>query len=104
MHDASAAVDRYLAATYGVGLEQVLTDATTGRVPLPVANSVRVGLAERIDWYLDDEDGGVAELFQGVLSVEGVSYRWRCSVFTDRSGARFISHLVEFTPVAWSVQ
>lgn len=30
-----------------------------------------------------DEDGALAELFEGVLTLNGVRYAWRASMFTD---------------------
>jgi hypothetical protein len=97
--DASDAVDTYLLQTYRLGLEQVLSDITAGRLPIYLADAVQYA-AKRIDRSVD-EDGGVSEMFEGTLTVEGIEYRFRCATFVDRAGGRFVSDVGEFVPVEW---
>jgi hypothetical protein len=46
-------------------------------------------------------DHGSSEMHQGLLTMEGVNYRVRCSVFTDAGRARFVADVAEFVAVAW---
>jgi hypothetical protein len=100
--DASDAVDAYLRQTYRVGLEDVLAQVTDGSVPAVLAGAVRVA-ARRVDLFRD-EDGGISELFDGTIALEGIEYRFRCSTFIDRAGGRFVSHVGEFAPVEWQAR
>jgi hypothetical protein len=100
--DASDAVDTYLVQTYRVGLEEVLAEITAGRLPVFLADAVQY-TSKRIDCFVD-EDGGVSEMFKGTLAVEGVEYRFRCAVFVDCAGARFVTDVGEFVPLGWSAQ
>jgi hypothetical protein len=36
--------------------------------------------------------------------VQGVAYRFRCHVFVDRGGARFLSDVSEFEPLGWTTR
>jgi hypothetical protein len=97
--DASDAVDTYLAQTYRIGLEEVLAEITAGQLPIYLADAVDY-TSKRIDRCVD-EDGGVSEMFEGMLTVEGIEARFRCATFVDRAGGRFVSDLGEFVPVEW---
>jgi hypothetical protein len=99
MRDASDAVNDYLSHTYGIGLEQVLEDITRGIVSAQVAGRVS-GRAELAD-AVKHADGGVSETHKGILTIEGVEYRFRCSVFIDAGGERFVADVGELVPVAW---
>jgi hypothetical protein len=49
------------------------------------------------------EDGGLSALYQGLLTIEGVIYRFRCSIFTDAGGGRFLESVGE-EMVGWGVR
>jgi hypothetical protein len=50
--------------------------------------------------HVDEGDRGMAPGYEGVLTVNGLAYRFRCSVFVDRSGERFLSDVADFAPAA----
>jgi hypothetical protein len=100
--DASDIVDAYLTNGWGIGLEQVLAEATMGLISLHIADAVKVQ-AERVGAFAD-ADGGSTELHQGTLTLEGVTYRFRCSVFVDSGGDRFVSDIAEFVPLGWETR
>lgn len=102
MRDASDAVNAYLASRFGLGLEQLLVDATAGRQAPALAESVAVA-CDPVGTF-DYEDGGTNALFQGLLTIEGVVYRFRCAVFTDAGGARFLESVGELEIVRWGVR
>ena len=99
MAEASDVVDSYLASRYRTGLEQVLLDATGGRVTPTVAAVVDV-TSERFETWRHP-DGGVSEGYEGTLTVQGVVYRFRCWLYLDADGSRFLTDLSEFVPFAW---
>jgi hypothetical protein len=93
------AVNAYLIQHYEVCLEEVIAEGVEGRVRPAIVAAVQVE-ARRLDHWRD-EDGAVAELYEGMLTLEGVRYSWRASMFTDLDGDRFMASLGEFTPVDW---
>jgi hypothetical protein len=97
--DASDAVDTYLAETYRIGLEEVLAGIAIGRLPIFLADAVQF-TARCADRDVD-ADGDISEQYDGTLTIEGIAYGVACSVFTDRSGARFVSDLRRFEPIEW---
>jgi hypothetical protein len=101
MRDA-AAVDAYLSNRFGIGLERLLADATLGRRPPALARSVEIA-CDPVGAYAY-ADGGVSELYQGLLTIEGVTYRFRCAVFTDAGAARFVESVGELETVSWGVR
>ncbi len=101
MRDASDAVDAYLTNRFGFGLERLLADASSGRQAACLAGSVAVA-CDPVGTF-DYEDGGTSALYQGLLTIEGVVYRFRCSVFTDAGGARFLESVGELESVHWGV-
>jgi hypothetical protein len=100
--DASDVVDAYLTNGWGIGLEQVLAEATMGLVSLHLADAVRIR-AERVGAFTHG-DGGTSELHQGSLTVEGVTYRFRCTVFIDTGGLRYVENVAEFRPLMWQTR
>jgi hypothetical protein len=93
------AVNLFLLESFGFGLEEALTRGIERRVDGALAARLACS-AERLDHWRD-EDGAVTELFEGVLSVDGVRYAWRASVHTDLDGDRFIAHVAAFAPLDW---
>jgi hypothetical protein len=102
MCDASDVVNAYLTGRFGFGLERLLADATAGRPPPALAGSVIVA-CDPVGGF-EYEDGGSDALYQGLLTIEGVVYRFRCSVFTDAGGARFLESVGELEIVRWGVR
>src|SRR5260370_41248327 len=102
MRGASDAVDAYLTTGFGFGLERLLADASNGRPAACLAGSVAVA-CDPVGTF-DYEDGGTSALYQGLLTIEGVVYRFRCSVFTDAGGARFLESVGELEVVRWGVR
>jgi hypothetical protein len=45
--------------------------------------------------------GGVSEGYAGTLTIDGLTYGFRCWVYRDVDGGRFLSDLSEFSPVRW---
>lgn len=102
MQDAGDALDAYMAARFGITLERLLSDATAGRAMVGAKGAVAV-TCDPVGAFVY-EDGGASELFQGILTVEGVVYRFRCSVFTDAGGARFVESIGDLETVRWGVR
>jgi hypothetical protein len=102
MRDAADAVDAYLTNRFGFGLERLLADASGGRHAPTLAGSVAV-VCDPVGSF-DYENGGVSALYQGLLTIEGVIYRFRCSIFTDAGGARFLESVGELEIVRWGVR
>jgi hypothetical protein len=102
MRDASDAVDAYLTNRFGFGLERVLADASAGRQAPCLAGSVTVACDPLGTCHY--EDGGSSALYQGMLTIEGVVYRFRCSTFTDTGGASFVESVGSLEIVRWGVR
>ena len=96
---AEDAVNQYLIEHHEVCLEEVLSDAVDGRTRQDLTQVIQVTAA-----CLDrsrDEDGALTELYEGVLTVQGVRYGWRAAMYTDLDGERFVADLVQFRPLDW---
>src|ERR1051326_7593387 len=81
---AEDAVNTYLIEKHEVCLEEVLTDAADGRRRQSIADEVQV-TAVCLD-RSRDEDGALVELYEGVLTLQGVRYGWRAAFYTDLDG------------------
>jgi hypothetical protein len=99
MSDASRIVDAYLRTRFATDLEQLLLEAASG----DGAASFGEGVAASCDPAGTEvfDDGGMVDHYEGRLTIEGVAYRFRCSVFTEGGGVRFVESLPEFEPVDW---
>lgn len=98
--DAFKAVDEFLTANYRIGLEEVLCEGCfTGRLPVILADVAKLAVLP-LGRHVDEGDRGMALSYHGTLTVNGLSYRFRCSVFVDRGGERFLSDVAEFAPAA----
>ena len=95
-------VDAYLAAHYGVGLEQVLLDATYDKQAPSLAGVVTTK-AEKVGhrWYAD---GGLAEYFEGTLTLHGVAYAFKCEAYSvpEAYVHRLLTNVSAFDPVGWT--
>jgi hypothetical protein len=99
MGDPSDTVDAYLDSRFRTGLEQVLLDATGGYVSPALARTIGV-IGEQFD-ARRHPDGGVSEGYTGTLTVEGLTYQFRCWIYHDIDGRRIVSDLSEFSPTEW---
>jgi hypothetical protein len=95
-------VDAYLTNRFGFGLERLLADAGGGRHAPALAASVAV-VCDPVCTFAY-EDGGLSALYQDLLTIEGVIYRFRCSIFTDAGGGRFLESVGELEMVGWGVR
>ena len=102
MQDVATALDTYLFARFGISLERAVADATAGVVSLRLAGAVQIA-CDPVGRYAYP-DGGVSEQYQGVLTLEGVTYRFRCSVFEDAGGGRYVESIGALTAVGWAVR
>ena len=102
MADVNGALDAYLFGRFGVTVERLLADATAGGIDRALTRAIAV-VCDPVGSFVY-EDGGLSEQYQGLLSVEGVTYRFRCSVFTDGGGARFLEGIEELEPLRWEAR
>ena len=95
-------VDAYLSDRFNVGLEQVLLDATKGRVPPQLVGHVTADLKPDGDWLYSD--GGLSEFFEGDFVVAGVTYRVRVETWSRPAAyvAPFLTNVAKFEPVEWT--
>ena len=98
----SDAVDAYLSARYLVGLEQMLLDAVGGYATPALAGVVSVE-SQRVE-QRRHPDGGTSEGYEGTLMVQGIIYRFRCWIYVEATGTRFMTDLSEFSPVGWETR
>jgi hypothetical protein len=96
-------VDEFLLATYGLRLEDVLCEGCAmGRVSVILAE--RATIVPRLLVSVQEEDGGIANDYEGILIFDGVWYRFRCHLFVDPSGQRFLSDVTAFAAVEWQAR
>ena len=51
-----------------------------------------------------DADGGQSFTFDGICTLMDVRYNFRCHVFADAGGQRFVSDVALFEPVEWETR
>ncbi len=101
--DAYQAADDFLTATYGMPLEEVLCDGCyVGRLPAALAEAGRI--MPRLTRSVAEEDGGIANTYEGILDLRGIWYRFRCHLFVDRGGQRFLSDISAFEAIEWQTR
>lgn len=93
-------VNAYLKKRFEVSLEDIITDAVAGLIRPDLSAIIEATSTHLARWQ--DEDAAIAELFGGFLTVDGLRYAWRASMFTDVDGKRFLTDLMEFRPVDWA--
>ena len=100
--DTAAALNDYLQTRFGVTLERALADATAGLWTLALRHAVTIACdpVGRFEY----PDGGVSEQFQGLIDVEGVVNRFRCLVFEDAGGSRYVESIGELEVLSWGVR
>ena len=93
-------VDDFLLATYRLRLEDVLCEGCAmGRLGVVLAD--RATIVPRLLQSVQEEDGGIANDYEGILVLDGVWYRFCCHLFIDPSGQRFLSDVTDFEAVEW---
>jgi hypothetical protein len=98
--NAFEAVDDFLVANYRTHLEEVLCDGCfVGRVGILLADAARI--MPRLVHSAVEEDGGVANIYEGILVLKDIWYRFRCQVFVDQGGQRFLSDVSAFEAIEW---
>jgi hypothetical protein len=102
MRTAEEAVNEYLVETFQVCLEEVIADASDGKVRPELAEAVQV-TASRLDRWRDD-DGALIDLCEGTLTLRGARYAWRASIYTDADQLKFVADVGEFRPMDWKAQ
>lgn len=101
--DALTAADRLLMGLYQVGLEDVLCEGClTGR--LPALFEKDAAITRSCVRMQVDEDGGQSFIFEGTFTLMEVRYNFRCHIFADLSGQRFVSDIALFEPVEWQTR
>jgi hypothetical protein len=96
-------VDDFLQATYRLRLEDVLCEGCAmGRLSVLLAE--RAAIVPRLVQSVQEEDGGIGNDFDGILVLDGVWYRFRCHLFIDPSGQRFLSDVTAFEAVEWQAR
>jgi len=51
-----------------------------------------------------DGDGGRSFTFEGTFTLADVRYNFRCHIFVDAGGQRFVSDVALFEPVEWETR
>jgi hypothetical protein len=101
--NAYEAVDELLMARYGVLLEDVLCDGClVGRLGAALGQSARI--MPRLIRSTNEEDGGLAQHYEGIFVIEEIWYRFACQLFVDRGGLRFLSSVDGFEAVEWQAR
>lgn len=96
-------VDEFLVANYRRHLEDVLCDGCLiGRLSTQFGERAR--LMARLIRSTREEDGGLANAYEGILVLDGLWYRFACQVFVDHGGQRFLSDVSQFEAVQWQAE
>lgn len=96
-------VDEFLVAHYRRHLEDVLCDGClVGRLSPQLGEQAR--LMARLIRSTREEDGGLANAYEGILVLDGIWYRFACQVFIDQGGQRFLSDVSQFEAVQWRAE
>ncbi|HXZ01706.1 MAG TPA: hypothetical protein VEI03_17055 [Stellaceae bacterium] len=101
--DSFEKVDEFLVAQHHRHLEDVLCDGCLiGRLSPQLGERAR--LMARLIRSVREEDGGLANAYEGILVLDGIWYRFACQVFIDQGGQRFLSDVSQFEAVEWRAQ
>jgi hypothetical protein len=96
-------IDAFLAATYGLRLEDVLCEGCLmGRLGPALAE--RVKLVPRLVRSTREEDGGTAQVYDGLLALDGLWHRFSCQIFVDGGGERFLADVTALEPLGWETR
>jgi hypothetical protein len=97
-------IDAYLASQFGVGLERVLLDGIEGHVTAAVVGAVTIEACQTGRWPY--ADGGLAEFYAGVLTLQGVAYNFRADTYSIPGAYvhRFLTNVSEFEAIDWTAR
>ena len=96
-------VDEFLVAKYRRHLEDVLCDGCLiGRLSSALGERARI--MPRLTRSTAEEDGGLAQSYEGILVLDDVWYRFACQLFVDRGGQRFLSDITQFDAIEWQAE
>jgi hypothetical protein len=97
------AVDEFLMARSGLRLEEVLCDGCfIGRLSVLLGERARI--MPRLVRSTVESDGGLANLYEGILVLDDVWYRFACQVFVDPGGQRFLADVSSFEAIEWQAR
>jgi hypothetical protein len=100
---AAHSIDAFLAATYGLHLEDVLCEGCLmGRLGPALAE--RVKLVPRLVRSTREDDGGTAQIYDGLLALDGLWHRFSCQIFIDGGGERFLADVTALEPLGWETR
>lgn len=98
-----AAVHDLLTARFGVGLEEVLCDGCLlGRLTVLLADLGKI--VPRLLHSETEDDGGEYATYAGIFMLQDIWYRFRCHIFVDASGQRFLTDIEQFEAIEWQVR
>lgn len=97
------AVDEFLMANAGLRLEEVLCDGCfIGRLSVLLGERARI--MPRLTASTAEPDGGLTQTYEGILVLDDIWYRFRCQMFVDQGGQRFLSDVSAFAAVEWKAK
>src|SRR5258708_2487533 len=98
-----AAVHDFLTARFGLGLEEVLCDGCLlGRLTVLLGDIGRI--VPQLLRSEKEDDGGEYAAYAGIFMLQEIWYRFRCHVFVDASGQRFLADIEQFEAIEWQVR
>jgi hypothetical protein len=101
--DAFRAVGDFLRAKYRLDLEDVLCEGClVGRITAKLGAIAKI--MPRLVRSQSEDDGGAWSVYDGVLILDGIWYRFACQIFVDAGGLRFLADLSAFDAVEWNVR
>src|SRR5258708_18307458 len=88
-------VDDFLLANHRLRLEDVLCEGCLmGRLSVALGDAMKI--LPRLVGSTVEEDGGVANVYDGILVLDGVCYRFRRHVFVACRGPHILSYITTF--------
>lgn len=97
------AVDDFLMANYRIRLEEALCDGCfIGRLGVLLTDVAKI--MPRLIQSTAEDDGGVSNIYEGILILKDIWYRFRCHVFVDLGGQRFLSDVSAFEAIEWQAR
>jgi hypothetical protein len=91
------AINRFLIEEFGTELEQVIREASAGK-NLSI-RSPRVACTAQCLKQRRKQNGGISELYGGLLTLDGARYWWRAEIGTEAEEGRAVG-AVQLGPMA----
>jgi hypothetical protein len=91
------AINKFLIEEFGTELDQVICEASAGKTRS--LRSPRVACTARWMKQHRHRNGRVSELYEGLLTLDGVRYSWRAVIAIESGGDRSVG-AVELGPIA----